>query len=706
MRSPTPDTRRDRSGRVGQHRVDGSTRARGPHDEVAALIGGVAVLLLTTVHHVYGAVLYATPERYHAVGIALAGLVVMAAGFIVSRRSRDSVLRRLGWWTFWGGTALVPVLLFGAVEGVYNHVVKLLLFFAGVPEDQLQQLYPDPTAEMPNDFIFEFTGVLQAVPAGVAAFYLFRLLRTTRRPARSGLPLFLSLLLAACTPKTPVEGTWHGVFSPATGIELRVAFHLHLDAEGGLHGTMDSPDQGAEGIPVFAVAPEGDSLTFRIPRLDAEYRGVLTNRDTIYGEWRQMGQRRSLDLVRSERLDPPRRRPQETVAPAPYQEEEVRFARTGSDFHLSGTLTVPDGPGPHPAVVLISGSGPLDRDGTIMGHRPFLVLADHLSRRGTAVLRYDKRGVGRSEGDFWLATLDDFVVDAAAAAEFLRDHPEVDPGNVGVIGHSEGALVGPRVAAEEGNVAFMVLMAPPGLPAEDGLLRQEELVARAMGATERQVEDTLEMRARLLRIVREVADPEERRANIEAALVRVVERMRAGHLLPFGVPADAQEGWIVSQARTLASPAFRALLIHDPGTVLQQVRVPVLALFGELDLQVPPAGHLPVVRGALEEAGNADTTILELPRLNHLFQTATTGTPAEYGQIPETLAPPALEAIAVWLRERSEDGVNETRPHGRWDCPATEPGRCSEGPEARETQDRPGAPGAGTRAGAEREHVR
>ena len=474
---------------------------------------------------------------------------------------------------------------------------------------------------------------------------------------------WVALAGTAGGPDPSLEGTWEGAIRPAPGMELRVAFHVDRDDAGGLRAVMDSPDQGASGIPVASVLHAGDSIVLRLPQLEASYRGVRVHRDSIQGEWHQMGQHQQLDLVRGGARDPAEARPQEPETPAPYREEEVRFGGEGRERSLAGTLTLPEGGGPFPSVVLIHGSGPLDRNGTIMGHRPFLVLADHLSRNGVAVLRYDQRGVGRSEGDFWSATLEDLAADAATAVAFLHGRPEIDPQKIGVIGHSEGGLVGPMVAVEGLNLAFMVLLAPPGLPLSEGLLRQERAVARAMGATDREAELAVEMRSTLLGIVLEVDQPEERTARIEAALRRIINEAHAPDSLPFGVPGHDQERWIASQARAMAAPGFRRILMHHPPDVLREVRVPVLALFGGLDVQVPPADHLPVVQRALHEGRSPDVTVLELSGLNHLFQTAQSGAPSEYGRIPETFAPDALDTIASWIHERLQTGQLDPAGH-------------------------------------------
>jgi uncharacterized protein len=447
-----------------------------------------------------------------------------------------------------------------------------------------------------------------------------------------------------------VEGTWRGTLSPMAGVELRLVFHIHRDEAGLLNATMDSPDQGATGLPVQQVTFVGDSLDIQMPQIQGRYRGVLAAEDTIRGTWTQMGQEMPMDLIRGDGDD--RRRPQEPRPPFPYLEEEVRYPNSEAGIHLAGTLTLPEGPGPFPAVALITGSGPQDRDETIMGHKPFWVLADHLTRRGIAVLRSDDRGVGESEGDFASATTRDFAGDADAAAAWLRKHREVDPDRVGLIGHSEGGIIAPMVAVERGGVAFTVLLAGPALPGEELLYLQGAAVARAMGQDEDAIQASLDVQEAVFQVILEEEDPERRRERAGAVLREYLDGFSPEERRAQGIPEGGEEAWIQSQLAVSASPWFRYFLGYDPRAHLERLEVPVLALFGELDLQVPPAQNLPAMEEALTRAGSPDATVLELPGLNHLFQTAETGSPMEYARIEETFAPAALEVISDWILER------------------------------------------------------
>lgn len=345
-------------------------------------------------------------------------------------------------------------------------------------------------------------------------------------------------------------------------------------------------------------------------------------------------------------------RSQEPVPPLPYAALEVTYANPAAGIELAGTLTVPPGEGPFPAVVLVSGSGPQDRDSDVFGHKPFLVLSDYLTRRGIAVLRSDDRGVGASGGDFVSATTEDFASDASAAAAWLRARPEVDGDAVGVVGMSEGGLVAPMVAAR-GDVAYVVLMAAPGTPGERILLRQSELIARAMGAPDGQIDYNRSVQEGVFEVIVSEPDPAERARRIEETLRARFAELSAAEKAAVGLTPAAEAQFIASQVEQLATPWFRFFLLHDPTETLRRVRVPVLAMGGGLDLQVPAEENLAAIEAALREGGNQDVTIVRLPGLNHLFQPAASGAPAEYPLISETMSEEAMETVAAWILERA-----------------------------------------------------
>jgi pimeloyl-ACP methyl ester carboxylesterase len=346
-------------------------------------------------------------------------------------------------------------------------------------------------------------------------------------------------------------------------------------------------------------------------------------------------------------------RPQDPRAPIPYRAEEVRFANTAAGIQLAGTLTLPAGAGPHPAVVLISGSGPQNRDSETYDHRTFLVLADHLTRNEIAVLRSDDRGVGASGGVFDQATTEDFASDAAAALAYLRTRPEIRGDAVGLLGLSEGGLVAPLVATGPNPPAFLVLMGAPGLPGDEVLYQQSSLVARAMGLSESQINYNRQVQEQMFAVIEAEGDQAARLRRMEELLRGQFASLSPEERAATGLTREGEDDWIRSQLRTMGGPWFRYFLMHDPRPVLRQVRVPVLALGGTLDLQVPPDPNLSILESTLREAGNGDVTVVRFERLNHLFQPATTGVPAEYRDIPETMSPEVMARVASWILEKT-----------------------------------------------------
>lgn len=449
-----------------------------------------------------------------------------------------------------------------------------------------------------------------------------------------------------------IAGTWMGTLRPG-GIELRVVFNITADSAGRLQATMDSPDQGAMGIPISEVTLEGQQIAMTVPVINGRYDGELGDDGShIGGRWSQSGSVFPLDLERVDEA-PVLARPQEPEPPFPYRAEEVTIPNEDAGIALAGTLTIPEGPGPHPAVVLVSGSGAQDRNEAIAGHKPFLVIADYLTRRGIAVLRHDDRGFGESTGDFQSATTADMATDVVAAVEFLHQRPEIDRDHVGIIGHSEGGLSGPMAALEiPDKVNFLVLLAPPGIPGEELLYVQDSLLNKAMGASDEMIEISRQRMNRLYPVIRAVEDDEARQDSLREVMnsLELTDEERAY----FDSTGAKVEEVMNQQIAVMSSDWFRFFLIYDPVPALQQLDIPVLALFGEKDLQVPPEQNLPPLEEALSESDSDDYLVLELPGLNHLFQHADTGHISEYSRIEETFAPEALEVMGDWILERVE----------------------------------------------------
>lgn len=478
--------------------------------------------------------------------------------------------------------------------------------------------------------------------------------RNTRRlgPALAALLLTSLASAPAHAQQTDLTGAWLGTLEVGP-TKLRIVFHLTRQDDGSYRATMDSPDQGAHGIPVRSVTVTGDSVHLALPALNADYRGeVQPDGERIAGTFTQHGMGFPLEMERTDEAPGQGPRPQDPKEPLPYHSEDVVYENPAAPgVRLAGTFTRPREPGRYPAALLITGSGPQNRNEEIMGHRPFLVLADHLTRRGIAVLRVDDRGVGESTGDFSTATSADFASDVRAGVAYLKSRDDVDPAAIGLIGHSEGGLIAPMVAAESDDVAWIVLMAGPGLPGDSILILQAELIARASGAPDTAIRWNQELQRTLFRILREEPSDSAARERVRAALRAFHERTRAalGQRPAEGTEAEAREAAIEQQVRQVVTPWYRYFIDYDPRPTLRRVKVPVLALNGSLDLQVPSDPNLAAIREALEQGGNRNVTIIEFPGLNHLFQTAKTGAPAEYAEIEETIAPAVLETIAEWV---------------------------------------------------------
>ena len=457
-----------------------------------------------------------------------------------------------------------------------------------------------------------------------------------------GLPLSFHRQAAGAGARKPgdaiasAEGVWQAALE-ANGMRLRFQLHVSHDDQKHLVAALDSPDMGISGLPAVKVSQKVNVFHFEIPVVDAVYEGTINpTKSVITGTWTQGGITRNLKFQRSDQLLE-LVRPQNPVKPYPYREEQVTFANPKAQVSLAGTLTLPPGPGPFPAAILIAGSGAQDRDETVAGHRPFLVLADHLTRKGVAVLRYDKRGIGKSTGNFDQATTEDLASDAAAALAYLKSRKEIDAGKIGLIGHSEGGIIAPMIATRFPDITWMVLLAAPGLKGEDVMLLQSQLILKAAGFDDDRIANARNFNRQSYDLARKERDPEQ----LEAKLTDLVDSTGMSTTLP---PTTLKP-----QARMMTSPWFRFFLDYDPVPALERTHCPVLVLNGDKDLQMAPKENLAQIQKALQEGGNKDFQTKELPGLNHLFQHALTGSPTEYGGIEETFAPEALDAISDWI---------------------------------------------------------
>ncbi len=428
-----------------------------------------------------------------------------------------------------------------------------------------------------------------------------------------------------------VAGSWIGTLTLGTK-DLRVVFNIKEDDNKNLIATMDSPDQGAMDIPVESVIVSNDSIVFNATAIGIVYTGLYNKDSSSYiGELKQSGLTFPLNLKKGNSVT--LNRPQTPVKPYPYKEEEVMIENKKGDLILSGTLTKPQGEGKYPVAVMITGSGPEDRDESVFGHKPFLVLSDYLTRRGFAVLRCDDRGTGKSTGKYRGSTPDDFVTDVEAQIEYLETRNDIDLSKIGLIGHSEGGVIAPMVAAKRNDVGFIVMIAGPGIDMLELLMAQDSLTDIADGVSEEKIAESREANKKVFTILRQTLDSAEARMKINEALEGT----------------NLTEGAAAQQISMLTSPWFRWYVNYDPSATLRKVKCPVLAVNGEMDVQVPAKADLDAIEEALKTGGNTNYEVLVLPGLNHLLQPCNKCSVGEYSQIEETMSPDALNTIGDWM---------------------------------------------------------
>ncbi len=436
-----------------------------------------------------------------------------------------------------------------------------------------------------------------------------------------------------------ITGTWNGLLD-IQGIQLRLLINISQN-ETGYTATMDSPDQGAKDIPVSDIAFKDNILSFSVSVAGVQYKGTLEN-DIIKGTFSQRGINIPLDLSRGSGIN----RPQEPKAPFPYYSEEVTFKNEKAGITLAGTLTLPEKDGNFPAVILISGSGPQNRDEEILSHKPFLVLADHLTRNGIAVLRYDERGVGESGGEFSTATTADFSVDAEAAFNYLKTRKEINKKEIGLLGHSEGGLVAPMVAERNKDAAFIVLLAGPGIKISELMILQNYALGKASGMPETMLTENKKINRETYGALITETNSDTRKNKLTA----ILKKTSGSHLAAQGASEEQINDYVNAEVEGLISPWFIHFINSDPAAVIEKVKCPILALNGSKDLQVTADENLNGIKLAAEKGRNKKVTIKKMDGLNHLFQECTTGLPQEYGHIEQTMSPVALNEISGWIK--------------------------------------------------------
>ena len=440
-----------------------------------------------------------------------------------------------------------------------------------------------------------------------------------------------------------ISGSWNGTIS-IQGTELPLVFNLKKSAEG-YTSTMDSPTQGAKDMPMDQTTFENKDLKISFAAAGIKYEGKWLNDNEIKGNFHQGAFTTPLNLKRGtvEII-----RPQEPKKPFPYYSENVKFTNKKDNLSFGATLTLPKENGKFPAVILISGSGQQNRDSEVLGHKSFLVISDYLTRNGIAVLRYDDRGVGESEGDPTLSTSADFANDARAAIEYLRSRKEINTKNIGIIGHSEGGIIAPMIAATDKNIAFLVLLAGSGVPGDELLVDQNYQVGKLSGMSEEALAEAKVTNQTIYDIVKANADAAELKkamtAFFQASVDKIPEASRPSK--------EELDKMLQQEYAAISSPWLRYFLTYNPKPNLKKVKVPVLVLNGEKDIQVSADLNTQAIANALKEGGNKNVKVQIFSGLNHLFQHCTTCQIDEYSKIEETFAPEVLKTITDWIQQQ------------------------------------------------------
>lgn len=454
--------------------------------------------------------------------------------------------------------------------------------------------------------------------------------------------LLFALLISGAIYSQDISGKWFGILKIQNN-ELAVIFDITIK-DSLIRATMESPDQGVKDIPVEFISYENSILKISDSRIMMNYTGVNTG-EVIMGTFRQNNLSFPLNL--SKRAPKGYGRPQEPKGPFTYKQEEIIFINKKDSITLSGTLTTPEKDSLKTVVILITGSGPQNRNQEIAGHKPFLVLSDYLTRNGISVLRYDDRGVGKSGGKFQSATTVDFAEDVYWAIEYLKSRGEYK--HIGLIGHSEGGIIAPMVASRGDDLAsFIVLMAGTGVKGCEILLDQQRLISVAGGMKEEDVESLSSVNKKIFSLIESnQSDIKQLREDIRSTLREETK-------------GELSEAQISQQIMNITSPWMLYFIKYDPSEALKRVKCPVLALNGTKDLQVPYKRNLEAIHKALtgEErsenrvviSNNTLVTTIELENLNHLFQFSQTGHPNEYSKIEETINPQVLTQITSWIK--------------------------------------------------------
>lgn len=462
--------------------------------------------------------------------------------------------------------------------------------------------------------------------------------------------ILLTLTLLAnvvnVSAESRIEGIWEGAFK--MGSSMRLVFHF-TETDGVLSGKMDSPDQGVKGIACKEVKMIGDTLFIDMSNMGIKYNGILNKDNTITGAWRQNGAVVPLDLKKTDKpteLD----RPQMPKEPFSYTSEDLSFQNADKSITYGATITIPEGKGSFPAVLLISGSGPQNRDEELMGHKPFLVIADYLTKKGYIVLRVDDRGVGKTTGDGKNATSADFANDVMAGIDYLKTRKEVNSRKIGLMGHSEGGLIAPMVASQRKDVNFIILMAGPGVKIPQLMAEQNAAILKSNGLNDTVIKEYIGLYNGMVNAIVSSATGVDAKNKMITVLTNWKATASAEALEFTGLKGQGRDvEYIDGFMEIFHDKWFSYFLRSDPQPYLQKLSCKVLALNGDKDVQVISKSNLEGIRQSLAKSKVKVSEVKELPGLNHLFQQCKSCNSNEYGALTETINPVALQTVGDWL---------------------------------------------------------
>lgn len=446
-----------------------------------------------------------------------------------------------------------------------------------------------------------------------------------------------------------IAGIWEGKLS-FNGTSLRLVLHIQKDSSG-YSATMDSPDQGAKDIKTNGAVLRGDSLFVEVPAIGGKISGLLQNDSTFTGQWFQ-GASLPLNLKKIAAPSTPER-PQEPKPPFAYVSEDVLYFNKDKSIQYGATLTMPKGEGPFPAMIFITGSGQQNRNEELFGHKPFLLLADYLTKKGYAVLRVDDRGIGQTTGDVKNATSKDFAGDVQVGLDYLKTRKEIDKTKLGMLGHSEGGMIAQIAAADRKDIDFIISLAGPGQKIIDLMADQNAAILKSGGISAKAAENYKPFYIQLLSVIANASTDtaaKEMATQLTDKWMAITPAGIKGELFPAASEAG-KKAFLDGQVKLVRSPWFHYFITYDPGPYIQKMRAKVLVINGEKDIQVAPKQNLAAWKTFLQKSGSKKYDVIEIKGVNHLFQHCNSCTVSEYGTLEETFAPEAMEVIGDWLKK-------------------------------------------------------